>query len=90
MRRDASNGRQMAAAATQKIEASVDEAVRKGKITPARRKHWVTLIGADPGMAHVLASIPDETAAPVSEPGHGHNPEPGEEEEIAEAAEWFY
>jgi hypothetical protein len=88
LRRDAANGRQMAAAAaTQKIEASVDDAVRKGKIVPARRKHWITLLGADPGMADVLAAIPNETAAPVSEVGHGQNPEPGE---LVEAAEWFY
>jgi hypothetical protein len=89
LRRDAANGRQMAAAAAaQKIEASVDDAVRKGKITPARRKHWITLLGADPGMADVLASIPNETAAPLSEAGHATSPEPGAE--LAEAADWFY
>lgn len=78
LRRDASEGRRMAAAAEQqRIEASVDDAIRKGKITPARRKHWVTLIGADPGMAEVLASVPDETAGPLTEVGHGTNPDPG-------------
>jgi hypothetical protein len=91
LRRDAANGRQMAAAAaTQKIEASVDEAVRHGKITPARRKHWVTLIGADPGMADVLASIPNETAAPMSEAGHGRNSDPGAIDDLVEPAVWFH
>lgn len=88
LRRDAAEGRKMiAAAAQQRVEASVDDAIRKGKITAARRKHWVSLIGADPGMADVLASIADNTV-PVSELGHGQNPDPGAE--LVEAAEWFH
>ncbi|WP_018599667.1 phage protease [Mycobacterium sp. 155] len=89
LRHDAAEGRRMAAAATQqRIEAAVDDAVRKGKITPARRKHWVTLITADPGMADVLASVPNETAAPMTEAGHSMNPDPGDN--LADADVWVY
>lgn len=71
LKRDAAEGRRIAAAAAQaKIEATVDDAVSRGKITAARRKHWVSLIQADPGMADVLAAVPDETAVPLSEVGH--------------------
>lgn len=87
LRRDAADGRKMAAAAAQqRIEASVDDAVRKGKITPARRKHWITLIGADPGMAEVLASVPNETAVPMTEAGHSMNPDPGDN--LADVDAW--
>ncbi len=42
LKRDAAEGRKIAAAAARaKVEAAVDDAVNKGKITPARRKHWV-------------------------------------------------
>lgn len=89
LRRDATTGRQMAAdAAKQKIEATVDDSIRRGKITPGRRQHWVTLIAADPGMADVLSQIPDETAAPMTEAGHGNNPDPGAS--MTEPGEWFY
>ena len=72
LRRDAAEGRKIkTAAAKAKVEASVDDAVDKGKITPSRRKHWVTLIEADPGMADVLAAVPNETAVPLIEVGHG-------------------
>lgn len=59
-----------AAAAQQKIEAAVDEAVSKGKITAARKRHWVTLCTNDAGMLEFLASVPAETAVPMSEVGH--------------------
>lgn len=89
LRRDAGEGRRMAAeAARAKVEQQVDDAVRRGKIAASRRKHWVNLIGADPGMADVLASVPDETAVPLSEAGHGQNPDPGAE--LVEAADWFH
>ena len=72
LRREAAEGRQVKAAAeAARIEASVDDAIRKGKITAARRKHWVDLIAADPGMADVLARTPDETAVPLTAIGHG-------------------
>lgn len=86
LRHDAAEGRKLAAAAVQaKVEASVDDAIGKGKITPARRKHWVTLLAHDPGMADVLAGIPAETAAPLSELGHA-----SDVEDLAEAGRWFY
>ncbi|MCA4997735.1 hypothetical protein HWD35_23735 [Tsukamurella tyrosinosolvens] len=59
-----------AAAAKAEVEAAVDDAVRQGKITRGRRKHWITLCAADPAMKSVLASIPRETAVPMSEIGH--------------------
>lgn len=89
LRRDAAEGRKTVAAATQqRIEASVDDAIRRGKITPSRRKHWISLIGADPGMADVLAKVPDETAGPLTEVGHGQNPEP--DAELAKPVAWFH
>jgi Mu-like prophage I protein len=68
LRRDAAEGRKIAAAAARaKVEAAVDDAINDGKITPSRRKHWVSLIEADPGMAEVLAAMPNETAVPLTE-----------------------
>jgi hypothetical protein len=72
LRQAAKEGRRMAAEARKaELEGIVNAAVAKGKITPARKQHWVTLIDADPGMADVLASVPDETAVPLTEVGHG-------------------
>ncbi|RFZ34976.1 Mu-like prophage I protein [Mycobacterium marinum] len=87
LRRDANEGRQIkAAAARQKIEDTVADAISKGKITPARRKHWLNLIEADPGMAEVLASVPDETAVPLTEIGHGV----GNEDTNGPTDTWFH
>lgn len=87
LKHDAQEGRKLAAAAArQKIEAAVDEAVSKGRITAARKKHWVTLIEADPGMADVLASVPNETAVPMSEVGHSLEPADAGADQPA----WFY
>lgn len=87
LRHDAAQGRQLVAAtAAQKIAASVDDAISKGKITAARRKHWVTLIEADPAMADVLAAVPDETAVPLAEIGHGG----GDNEGGPGRDDWFY
>lgn len=86
LRNDAAEGRQIkAAAAKAKIEGQVDDAIQHGKITVGRRKHWVDLIAADPGMADVLASVPNETAVPLSEIGHGQ----GADGEPIEEAAWF-
>lgn len=86
LRRDAQEGRRLAAAATlAKVEASVDDAIAKGKITAARRGHWVTLIQADHGMADVLASVPYETAVPMTELGHSLEPNDADA-----GGEWFY
>ncbi|AFM16993.1 Mu-like prophage I protein [Mycolicibacterium chubuense NBB4] len=88
LRAEAAEGRQIKAAAVcQKIEASVGDAIAKGKITPARRKHWIDLITADPGMADVLASVPNETAVPMTEIGHGMDSDgaPGQPNDA-----WFY
>ena len=88
LRRDAAAGRRIAAAAAKaKVEASVDEAINKGKITAARRKHWVTLIEADPGMAEVLAAVPNETAVPLTEVGHSADMTGSDH---ADAGRWFY
>jgi hypothetical protein len=88
LRRDAQAGRQIAAAAAKaKVEAAVSDAVDRGKITPARRKHWVSLIEADPAMADVLAAVPNETAVPLSELGHSMD---GAQDDLAERGAWFY
>lgn len=85
LRADAAEGRQVkAAAAKAKIDGQVNDAIRAGKITPARRDHWVTLITADPGMADVLASVPDETAVPRTEIGHS-----ADTDDLTDAATWF-
>lgn len=87
LRREATEGRQLKAAVErQGIETAVDDAILKGKITAGRRKHWVTLLGADPGMAEVLAAVPDETAVALTEVGHGVDSEGGEQ---VGADEWF-
>jgi hypothetical protein len=86
LRRDAAEGRKIAAAAARaKVEAAVDDAVDNGKITAARRKHWVTLIDADPGMADVLAAVPNETAVPLTELGHSLEPRDRDD-----SPAWFY
>lgn len=88
LKHDAQEGRKIAAAAArQKIEATVDDAVSKGKITMARKKHWQALIEADPGMADVLASVPNETAVPMTELGHALDPV---DRDDVDAGRWFY
>lgn len=74
-------------AARQKVEAAVNDAIEKGKITPARKKHWISLITADPAMTEVLASVPNETAVPLTEIGHGVGNEDGSQ---PRDAGWFY
>jgi hypothetical protein len=87
LRRDAQEGRRIAAAAARaQVEATVDDAVNNGKITAARRTHWVQLIEADPGMANVLASVPNETAVPMSEVGHAAQMDRPSDNDSA----WFY
>ncbi|WP_163751241.1 hypothetical protein [Mycolicibacterium helvum] len=87
LRRDAQEGRRIAAAAArERIEAAVDDAISKGKVMASRRKHWVTLIEADPGMAEVLAATPNETAVPLSEIGHAAD----NTGDLAQPAGWFY
>lgn len=88
LRRDAAEGRRIAAAAAKaRIESAVDNAINKGKITAARRKHWVTLIEADPAMERTLADIPNETAVPMTEIGHSVD---ASADDLAEAGHWFY
>ena len=50
--------------------AVVENAITKGRITPARREHFVALMAADPeGTTALLDSLPDETAVPIAEAG---------------------
>jgi hypothetical protein len=87
LKRDAAEGRKIAAAAAkQRIEASVEDAISKGKITPGRKRHWQALLEADPGMEQVLAAVPNETAVPMSEVGHSAD----NTGDHAEPAQWFY
>ena len=87
LQRDAQEGRRaVAAAAKAKVEAAVDDAVNRGKITAARKRHWVELITHDSAMAEVLAGIADETAVPLSEVGHSSDTS----RYNVEAGQWFY
>lgn len=87
LRHDAAEGRKIAAAAKQqKIEAAVDDAVSKGKITAARKGHWVTLATHDEKMLEVLAAVPNETAVPMTELGHSLEPV----DAGADKPAWFY
>ncbi|SOX53700.1 hypothetical protein MAAFP003_2374 [Mycobacterium ahvazicum] len=88
LRADAQRGRDIAAAAAQhEIEEKVEKAIHAGKIPVSRRKHWVQLIGADKGMADVLASMPDNLI-PMEEIGHGVGVMEGDQ--LAERADWFH
>ncbi|GAC71021.1 ATP-dependent Clp protease proteolytic subunit [Gordonia soli NBRC 108243] len=54
----------------------VDSAISKGKITSARRDHFLALMKADTeGTTKLLADLPDETAVPLSELGHSTEPD---------------
>lgn len=87
LRHDANEGRKLAAAAAKaKVEGEVDDAISKGKITPARRTHWITLLSNDAEMGKTLASIAPETAVPLTQIGHGTEPEDGD----ASGSQWFY
>jgi hypothetical protein len=87
MRRDAAEGRKIAAAAAKaKVEAAVDKAVNRGAITASRRGHWISVIEADPAMEQVRARVPDELAVPLSEMGHSADTTG----DLADAANWFY
>lgn len=66
-------------------ERVVDAALSKGKITPARRGHYLKLMAADPkGTAELLDGLPDEIAVPISEIGHAAASESSSEE-----LDWF-
>ncbi|ETB31463.1 phage protease [Mycobacterium avium] len=87
LRHDAREARTLKAAAVQqRIEAAVDDAVTKGKITAARKGHWITLCTHDEKMLEVLASVPNETAVPMSELGHSIEPADAGADQQA----WFY
>lgn len=55
--------------ALQDREKKVNAAIGAGKIPPSRKDHWCSVIEHDPGMAEVLASLPDNLV-PVAETGH--------------------
>ena len=84
LRRDAEQGRAIAAAAVQRDRAQlVAAAVNRGSITPARRQHWLTVLSADPGMADTLASLPAGLVPVTGELGHAT-------ESATEPAAWFH
>lgn len=57
-------------------EALVAAAISDGRIPPARREHWLSLLSADAGTADVLASLKPGTV-PVGEPiGHSAESDP--------------
>jgi ATP-dependent protease ClpP protease subunit len=65
-----------AAMETQRITGAVDAAISLGKITAARKDHFVALMRADEvGTTQLLANIPAETAVPMTELGHSLEPQ---------------
>lgn len=64
----------------------VDSAIRKGKITAARREHFLALMKADTeGTTKLLDELPDETAVPLSELGHSTDPDPDSIKNVRES-----
>ncbi|RKR94893.1 hypothetical protein DFJ75_1698 [Williamsia muralis] len=81
---EAQKGRDLiAASARREVEDKVDTAIKAGKIPPARKGHWITLVTNDGALGEVLASMP-ANVLPVAEIGHS-----GGAEDAAEPAEWF-
>ncbi|MGB0971355.1 MAG: hypothetical protein ACPGVG_10380, partial [Mycobacterium sp.] len=53
----------------------VDAAIGKGKITPARREHFITLMASDrEGTTTLLDKTLQESAVPLTELGHSTEP----------------
>jgi hypothetical protein len=89
LRAEAAEGRQIkATVARQRIEETVTNAVQKGKITPARKDHWINLLTADPGMGEMLNNLPDEMAVPFNEIGHSVSNEDGSPNIPADQWQW--
>lgn len=67
-------------------ERVVDAAIGDGKIPPARREHWLTLLSADEtGTRQTLEAIPAETVVSLSESGHNVAPEGTNDDNLG----WF-
>jgi len=89
LRREAAEGRKIAAAAAAAENVGTGRRRRLSRVdTPSRRKYWVEILTADPASADILASLPDELAVPLSEVGHGQNPDPGAD--LTEPAAWSH
>lgn len=54
--------------------AHVDAAVREGRIPPASRNHWESLLAADPNALTTLQNLAGGVI-PLEEQGHGDNPQ---------------
>ena len=64
----------------------VNDAIDRGKITGARRDHFLALMKADAeGTTKLLADLPDETAVPLSELGHSTEPDPDSIKNVRES-----
>lgn len=87
LRAAAAEGQRLAAAAARAdVEAKVDKAIDRGALALSSRTTWVDLISADPGMAAVLAKVPDGAVVPFSEIGHSADrPDTG-----AEPVKWVW
>lgn len=71
LRADATAGRQASERQEREDrERVVDDAITRGKITAARREHWLNAIKADPAMVETLNGLPDELAVPMNEIGY--------------------
>lgn len=57
-------------------DAAINAAINDGRITPARREHWITSWAADPeGTRTILAGLAPGLAVPVAEVGHSLTPD---------------
>lgn len=85
LRADAGQARELrAAAAVRDRTQVVGDAVRAGKIAPARRQHWMTVLAADPGAVETLATLPAGLIPVDGEIGHAS------EGGAVEPAKWFH
>jgi hypothetical protein len=60
----------------------VEQAIARGKIPPAARASWVTLLQHDPHAEQVLARIRPGTLPVGQLVGHGHDLDVGSDEAI--------
>lgn len=59
----------------EKRDRAINDAIKAGKTTPARREHWQKAWDADPeGVEQMLASLPEGLAVPTASIGHDGDP----------------
>ena len=69
--------------------ALVEDAIRAGKIAPAARDKWLKNLAGPARDTYVEALGGLEPVFPVTEQGHGHNPDPGADMKAPGDLAWF-